>query len=150
MDMAWIQVFVLTLAECVAPAGKSVCQEQAFELQFLTQNDCEYALEQLVALKDASDTVIVDRSRSRCVPSARQQSVFASLEAVTESVGDRQAFRQPSAEQPAPDAGDDTHRARLEALKTCEESRGRAPCKVGEIIIEETSAGESVEVWRRD
>jgi hypothetical protein len=40
MDTAWIQVFVLTLSECVAPAGKTVCQEQSFELQFLTEADC--------------------------------------------------------------------------------------------------------------
>ena len=34
MDTAWIQVFVLTLSECVAPAGKTICQEQAFELDY--------------------------------------------------------------------------------------------------------------------
>ena len=32
MDTAWIQVFVLTLAECAAPAGKTVCQEREFDL----------------------------------------------------------------------------------------------------------------------
>ena len=53
MDTAWIQVFVLTLAECIAPAGKTVCQEREFDLQFLTRADCEYALEQLVSLHDA-------------------------------------------------------------------------------------------------
>ena len=37
MDTAWIQVFVLTLSECVAPAGKAVCQEREFDLQFLTK-----------------------------------------------------------------------------------------------------------------
>ena len=48
MDTAWIQVFVLTLTECVAPAGKTVCQERELELQFLTESDCKAALEQLV------------------------------------------------------------------------------------------------------
>ena len=152
MDTGWIQVFVLTLAECVAPAGKTVCQETEFELQFLTQADCEYALEQLVTLKEASDLVIVDRNRSRCVPSARQQTVYANLDEVTESVADKQSFKQPGVEQaaPEPDTSAQSHRARLDSLKTCEETRGQAPCKIGEIIIEETSAGESVEVWRRD
>ena len=152
MDTGWIQVFVLTLAECVAPAGKSVCQETEFELQFLTQADCEYALEQLVTLKDASDLVIVDKSRSGCAPSARQQTVYASLADVTASVADKQDFRPPTAEQAASEADTSaaSHRERLDSLKTCEETRGQAPCKIGEIIIEETSAGESVEVWRRD
>ena len=36
MDTAWIPIFILTFAECVAPAGKTVCQEQEFQLQFLT------------------------------------------------------------------------------------------------------------------
>ena len=44
MDASWIQVFVLTLAECVPPAGKAVCQEQQFELVFVSQGDREYAL----------------------------------------------------------------------------------------------------------
>lgn len=76
MDVAWVQVFVLTLAECIAPAGKTVCQEHEFELMFLSQSDCEVALEQLVTLKDAAENVIVDKSKSGCAPSARQQSVF--------------------------------------------------------------------------
>ena len=54
MDTAWIQVFVLTLAECAAPAGKTICQEREFDLQFLTRADCEVALEQLVTLKQES------------------------------------------------------------------------------------------------
>ena len=66
MDTAWIQVFVLTIAECVAPAGKTVCQEREFELLFLTQADCQVALEQFVTLKDESANVIVDRSASGC------------------------------------------------------------------------------------
>ena len=41
METAWIQVFLLTMSECVAPAGKTVCQEQDVELQFLTQADCQ-------------------------------------------------------------------------------------------------------------
>jgi len=83
MDTSWIQVFVLTLSECVAPAGKTVCQEQEFDLQFLTRADCEFALEQLVTLKEESASVIVDRSKSSCAASARESAVFASLKAVS-------------------------------------------------------------------
>ena len=60
METAWIQVFILSISECVAPAGKTVCQEQQFELEFLTRSDCEVALEQFIALKDESERVIVD------------------------------------------------------------------------------------------
>ena len=65
MDTAWIQVFLLTIAECVAPAGKTVCQEQELEMLFLNENDCKVALEQLVSLKSSSDNVIVDPDHSR-------------------------------------------------------------------------------------
>ena len=79
MDAGWIQVFVLTLVECVAPSGKTVCQQQEFELTFLTQADCEVALEQLVTLKDSAENVIIDKSKTRCEATARRQAVFASL-----------------------------------------------------------------------
>ncbi|MDJ0698853.1 MAG: hypothetical protein QNJ07_03275 [Woeseiaceae bacterium] len=150
METGWIQVFVLTLAECVAPAGKTVCQEQQFELQFLTRADCEYALEQLVTLKDASENVIVDRSRSRCVASAVEREIYASLDDVK---GDGQAtaiIRQAPRDATGVDETRGAHKERLDSLKTCEESGGVAPCKIGEIIIEEAQSPESVEVWRRD
>ena len=86
MDTAWIQVFVLTLSECIAPAGKTVCQEREFELQFLTRADCEFALQQLVTLKQSADDVIVDAGKSRCVVSSREGRVFASAAAVNRPV----------------------------------------------------------------
>ena len=135
MDTAWIQVFVLTLAECFAPAGKTVCQEQQLELVFFSKSDCEVALEQLLELKEASDNVIVDRAASRCAPSARQTDAFASLEAINEG-------KEPVVSHAA-------HQDRLENLKTCEESRGVTPCKIGDIIIEGAS-GDPVDVWKRD
>ena len=150
MDTAWIPIFVLTLAECVAPPGKMVCQEREFELQFLTQSDCESTLQQLVSLKDGSDTVIVDKSKSGCAPSAIQQRVFESLAEVTEAAGDKQAWRAPPIQPPAAESTQDTHKSRLETLPTCEASKGVAPCKVGEIIVEDTAGVKRGEVWRRD
>ncbi|NIA26863.1 MAG: hypothetical protein GWP02_02325 [Desulfobulbaceae bacterium] len=147
MDIAWIQVFVLTLAECVAPAGKSICQEQEFELQFLTKADCEFALEQLVSLKQESEKVIVNSSRSNCASAARERNVFESLDAINK------AF---DADWEAPQAGETessakrvSHQGRLEDLKSCEETDGVTPCKIGEIIIEGAD-GDPVDVWRRD
>jgi len=150
MDTAWIQIFVLTLAECIAPAGKNVCQEREFDLQFLTRADCEYALEQLVSLKDESESVIVNKSKSSCAASARPSSVFPSLEAVSSATEDKAIWRDPEASIAEPSATRVSYESRLENLKTCEESGGVAPCKMGDIIVEDETHGESVEVWRRD
>ena len=66
MDTAWIPIFVLTVAECVAPSGKTICQEQEVDLLFLTAADCNLAREQIVAGKDASKTVIVYKDKTLC------------------------------------------------------------------------------------
>jgi len=147
MDIAWIQVFVLTLAECVAPAGKSICQEQEFQLQFLTKADCEVALEQLVLLKEESAAVIVNSNRSNCAPAARQRDVFESLEAINEAFD--ADWKAPQMGETGPSARQVSHKGRLEELKSCEETEGIAPCRIGDIIMEGAD-GDSVEVWHRD
>jgi len=149
MDTTWIQVFVLTLAECVAPAGKTVCQEQEFDLLFLSGADCEVALEQLITLKEESPNVIVNRDKSRCAPSARERDAFASLEAINEAYRDKVGWHLPGPGQAQQAATRVAYEDRLADLKSCEESDGVAPCKIGDIIIEDAS-GEPVEVWRRD
>ena len=148
MDTAWIQVFVLTLAECVAPAGKTVCQERQFELQFLTRADCEFALQQLVSLKQSADNVIVDAGKSRCVVSAREGRVFASVDAVNQPFGEGES---PESAEPATAPGPEfaAHQQRLAKLPECGDAAGVAPCRIGDIIIEEATPGD-VEVWRRD
>lgn len=150
MDAGWIQVFVLTLAECVAPSGKTVCQQQEFELTFLTQADCEVALEQLVTLKDAAENIIIDKSKTRCEATAQRQPVFASLAEAGNSVGDEVAWREPDLKQQAAATVDTNYESRLESLKTCDDTGGVAPCKIGEIIIEVAVNGEPVEVWQRE
>jgi hypothetical protein len=149
MDTAWIQVFVLTLAECIAPAGKTVCQEREFDLQFLTRADCEVTLEQLVSLKAESQTVIVNNSKSRCAPSARETNIFTSFDEVSSAADDRQGWRDPVREEKAT-ASQVSHQDRLEKLPDCEETGGEAPCKMGGIIIEAATDGKSVDVWKRD
>ena len=150
MDTAWIQVFVLTLAECVAPAGKTVCQEREFDLQFLTRDDCEYALEQLLDLKEESSTVIVDRDRSRCTVSARENDVFATLDEVNKASsgnGDWTAPRPNSAETPPAAV---SYSERLASLPECENYEGRGACKTGSIIVEAANQGQEIEIWRRE
>ncbi len=149
MDTAWIQVFVLTLSECVAPAGKTVCQEQTLELQFLTQADCEVALQQLVSLKQDSVAVIVDPANASCAPTARQQPVFASLDAIEEANRDKDNWRAPEIEDTGTGVAMASHQERLARLPECGEEGVEAPCKVGEIIIEAGDV-EPVDVWRRD
>lgn len=154
MDIAWIQVFILTMSECVAPAGKTVCQEQEYQLTFATAESCELAREQFVLLKAQSENIIVNRARTRCSTSTIETTTYASSDEANA------AIRGPAASlaaSPAPavansnseDFTETAHRERLDGLPSCEETAGLAPCKIGEIIIE----GETVqqgEVWRRD
>lgn len=149
MDIAWIKVFVLTLAECIAPPGKSVCQQHEFELQFLTEADCNTALEQLLTLKQESANVIVNHARSACTPSARQTDTFASLEAINAANSGTLGWREPGKDEQQGSAANAAYDERLARLKTCEETKGTAPCKVGQIIIEGAD-GDAVDVWRRD
>ena len=152
MDTAWIQVFVLSLTECVAPAGKTVCQEQQLEIEFLSREQCEIAREELVTLKAQSETVIIDPANAQCLISARQHEVYESLAAVEGNSRNLDGWRQPD----EPDRGADfirvSHDKRLESLEECDETGGEAPCRIGDIIIEAGSVIESkpVEIWRRD
>ncbi len=147
METAWIQVFILTLSECVAPAGKTVCQQQQFELEFLSRRDCEYALEQLVAMKDELDNVIVDHGKSGCTASAREASTYKSVDAIRNANVDN--WHEPANIEQRRAVVNEEHAQRLANLKSCDETGGKAPCKVGNIIVEEAT-GPSVDVWRRD
>ena len=149
MDTTWIQVFVLTFAECVAPAGKSVCQTQEFELQFANRDDCEYALQHLIDVKDALDYVIVDRRKSRCTPSAASTQGFVSADAINAAHENTPGWKTADETVARRKVVSAAHQDRLENLKSCDDTGGEAPCKIGEIIVEPAN-GESVEVWRRD
>lgn len=149
MDTSWIQIFVLTFAECVAPAGKTVCQEQQFELRFLSRADCNYALEQFLAMKDEDEHVIVNRQKSGCAPSAAQSQTFPSLEAINDEYKDTVGWRAPGESDIRRSAVNKDHRQRLETLMSCEETGNVVPCKVGDIIVEDTD-GDRVDVWKSD
>ena len=149
MATAWIQVFILTFAECVAPAGKTVCQEQQFELQFLSRADCEFALLQLTTMKDEADHIIVNRQKSGCVPTAVESEIHASLDAINEAHQDAANWRTPDASNVRGTLANKDHRDRLDALMSCEETSNVAPCKIGDIIVEDETDN-SVEVWKGD
>ena len=86
MDTAWIQVFVLSLSECAAPAGKTVCQEQELNYQFFDKAECEEALRQLISYKDGADNIIVHADRSRCLPTVRQTTTYESVREANENL----------------------------------------------------------------
>lgn len=145
MDTTWIQVFVLTLSECVAPAGKTVCQENEIEMQFLSKAECEVALQELVSLKDQFDNVIVNRSKSGCSVSARESQSFASLDDA-KAASNTEDWRDAEPKQKA--ASRVPHKERLDKLQSCEDALWIAPCKYGDIIVESSVGGREVEVWR--
>ena len=149
MESVWIQIFILSLSECVAPAGKTVCQEQQFELQFLNEADCAYALQQLIAMKDEADHVIVNHQKSGCAASAAESGAFASLEAINDANKDTIGWRAAGEIDVRRATVNKDHRDRLTDLESCEETDGAAPCKIGDIIVEKAT-GDGVEVWKRD
>ena len=148
METGWIQIFVLTIAECVAPEGKTVCQQSQFELQFLTQADCEVALEQLIELKSESEKVIVDASKSNCKPSAVERDIYESLVAINSANRNTENWQAPDVGATKPRASNVAHQERLATLKNCDETRGLTPCKIGEIIVEGADE-DDVEVWHQ-
>ncbi len=147
MDTAWIQVFVLTLSECVAPAGKTVCQEREFEMQFVDRAACEVALEQMIWLADGAADVIINREKTRCVASAAERPVFTSVDDLKAQAGDAVAWRAPDSSQQTQDFTQKAHQERLASLPTCEDAEGVAPCKIGDIIIEGATERRG-DVWR--
>lgn len=149
MDTAWIQVFVLTLSECAAPAGKTVCQEQEINYQFFDKAECEEVLEQLVAYKDGAENIIVHADQSRCAPTVRQASTYQSVREANEHLSGLEDWGTIPVEQEGPQVTSEAHKARLDQLPSCSNDYSVTPCKVGQIIVE-SDASERVPVWRRD
>jgi hypothetical protein len=149
METAWIQVFVLTLTQCIAPAGKMVCQEEAVEYLFTNEEDCADALVQLVDLAARADNVLVDRQKSNCRPAAKESIVFADSAAAKASLANTDDFVLIDGKAPPPDFLQVAHEERLEQLKDCEETNGVAPCKIGAIIVEAPAESGKSEIWKR-
>ena len=149
METAWIQVFVLTLTQCLAPAGKMVCQEETVEYYFSSEDDCARALVQMVDLAARADNILVDRERSDCKPGVKQTQVFASGEEARSSMTGGASVLLINDEVPSADFMQTAHNDRLNDLKTCDEADGVAPCKMGDIIIEGATESPKSQVWRQ-
>lgn len=150
MDTAWIQVFVLTLTQCIAPEGKMVCQEETVEYRFANQEDCASALVQMLDLAARADNVLIDRQQSTCRPAATQTAVFADAESAKAALAGAEGFALIDGEEPPADFIQASHEERLAKLQTCEETGGVAPCKIGRIIVEAAEESRDGEVWRRE
>lgn len=152
MDTAWIQIFVLSLTECVAPAGKTVCQESQLEIEFLSRQQCEVAKQELVSLKAESETVIIEPGDARCIATAREHPVYETLAAVNAASSQLAGWTPPQQPEQAASNVRASHNDRLESMQSCDDTGGQAPCKIGDIIIETGTVGDSkpVEIWRRD
>lgn len=149
METAWIKVFVLTLAQCVAPAGKIVCQEETVEYHFVSEDDCTRALEQMIDFAARADNVLVDRAKSNCKAGAMESTVYASDNDTGAPNLSVQGSAQVNGASPPPDFLQVAHSERLAAMKTCEETSGVAPCKIGSIIIEAAAGQKQAEVWQQ-
>ena len=149
METAWIQVFVLTLSQCIAPAGKMVCQEETVQYHFTNEEDCARALVQLVDLAARADNVIVNGDRSSCRPAAKESVVYANADEAKSRLAKSENFVLIDGKKTEPDFTQSAHAERLARIKSCEETGGEAPCKIGEIILEAESDSAGGEVWRR-
>ena len=150
MDTAWIQVFVLTLTQCIAPAGKMVCQEESVKYHFTNEEDCARALVQIIDLAARADNVLVDREKSDCRPAAKESIVYADADDAKSSLANAEGFVVIDSRAPSPDFMQAAHDERLSSLKSCEETNGVAPCKIGRIIIEAAAEEpRKTEIWRR-
>ena len=150
METAWIQVFVLTLSQCIAPAGKMVCQEETVQYHFTSEEDCARALVLMVDLAARADNILVDRQQSNCSPGAKESVVYADADGAKASLANAENFVLIDGKAPPPDFMQVAHSERLESLKSCEETQGEVPCKIGEIILESPADTQSTEIWQRD
>jgi len=149
METAWIQVFVLTLSQCIAPAGKMVCQEEVVAYHFTNEEDCADALVLMVDLAARADNILVDRQKSNCHPAAKESVVFADADDARSSLANSEDFVLIDGKTPPADFMRVAHSERLENMQSCEETNGVAPCKIGEIIMEAATEVGRSEVWRQ-
>jgi hypothetical protein len=149
METGWIQVFVLTLTQCIAPAGKMICQEETVEYRFTSEDDCARALVQMVDLAARADNILVDRQKSDCKPGVMESKLFASGDDARSSMSTSAGVVLIDNKAPPPDFMQSEHADRLKETKACEETNGVAPCKIGDIIVEAATESPKSQVWRQ-
>ena len=118
-------------------------------MQFTNQADCELAREHLVSLMDNSENVIVNKDKTYCAVSAREQLVFATADEIRQYAKAGTDWTAPNSDQPPPlDFTQKAHNERLENLFSCDEVSGTTPCRFGDIIIEGATE-QQADVWQQ-
>ena len=148
MDAGWIQVFVLMLNQCVAPEGKTVCQENVVRMDFLNKAECELALEQIAEYADSASNVLVNRDDSACLPTARKLTVYETAELAQAALSGQEGWGEIPMESESVDFTQKAHKERLANVPECGKNGGVTPCKIGEIILEGATE-KRTEVWQR-
>ena len=148
MDAAWIKVVVLTLAECVAPEGKTVCQEQQVQYNFVDEVECQKVLEQLIDYRDGFENVIVNKDDSSCQSATKNLEVFESRSDADPGYVDQEGYVVVGEEPRSKDFLQERHDLRLQSLPICDDSELVTPCRRGEIIIESVTENKT-EVWKQ-
>ena len=149
MDIAMIKVVVLTLAECVAPEGKTVCQEQEVQYSFVDEVECQKVLEQLIDYRDGFDNVIVNKEASNCSPATRSSEVVSGGSDEDPNFVDADGYVVVGGNPKQKDFMQERHELRLGTLQVCDDQQLITPCRRGDIIIE-SLAGNKTEVWRQN
>lgn len=148
MATAWVKVVVLTLSECVAPEGKTVCQEQEVQHYFVEEAHCQVVLEQLIEHRNSRKDVIVNADKSSCLPTIKNLEVFGSKTEADSVLAGIEGYGVLPAEPARKDYLQVRHEERLATLPECGDDAQVVPCKRGEIIIEGATAKQG-EVWKQ-
>lgn len=148
MATAWVKVVVLTLTECVAPEGKTVCQEQQVQHYFVEQSQCEAVLTEMIEYRTDRKDVIVDAGKSSCLPTLKNVEIFGSEAEADQAFADTEGWGVLPVEPQQKDFLQVRHEERLSTLPDCDDETGIVPCKMGEIIIEGATA-KKTEIWRQ-
>ena len=149
MESAWIKVFVLTLTQCMAPAGKMVCQMETVQYQFAAEDDCNRALAQMIEVAAGAENVIVSRDNSHCRAAAIEIEVFSNVGEANAFFAGTEGWGVLTGDEEPADFTQSAHQDRLKNLHECAEVANVAPCKVGEIIIEAGTDAKKTEVWQQ-
>ena len=149
MESAWIKVFVLSLTQCMAPAGKMVCQMETVQYQFAAEDDCNRALAQMIDVAAGAENVIVSRDNSHCRAAAIQSEVFSGVDEANAYFAGTEGWGVLTGDEEPADFTQSAHQDRLKNLHECADVANVAPCRVGEIIIEAATDAEKTEVWQQ-
>ncbi len=149
MESAWIKVFVLTLTQCMAPAGKMVCQMETVQYQFVAEDDCNRALVQMIDVAAGAENVIVSRDNSHCRPAAIEGEVFSSVDEANAFFAGTEGWGVLTGDEQPADFTQTAHQDRLKNLHECADVADVPPCRIGEIIIEAAGDSKRTEVWQQ-